>query len=1495
MNLPLTRKYGGANKSNRILAEELAKNGCTVMAVTPALAVPSDVTHEQLVESLEADGIQVKREQEKIVFSLNGVEVHAADEAESLYTVLREQIRAFRPDWIFVSTEDTSHILMKTVCDESPGNIIYLAHTHYMLPFGRLSFYPGKKRTELIAKARSIITISHYMADYISQNSGFPTFVNHPPHFDTDDAALVASRSNKYVLMNNPCAVKGIDILLGLAAALPAVQFAVVPGWGTTPGDVQRLKKFSNITFLKSTSDLNSLFRNASLLLMPSIWEEGFGMTAIDAMLRGVPVIASNHGGLAEAKLGTNYQFPVNPIPEFKNELDENKFPVAVIPPQDITPWKAAIETLLADEELYNSESVLSREKALAFTSSLSVKPLIEHLRSLGGTKAPLQNRKDVLEKLTPEQKAKLIGRIRQKRAAETESLEKIPAVEKKPYYPVSFSQKQTLLVDEMNKGYYGSIIGNIVEHDGPIDAGILNKALNAVCRRHESFRTRFRKVNGEFVQEVLEHIDFSVEEMILHENTEQAIAEQMQEVLTSRFDLSEAPLLRFRLIHCSDGKKFLLYAMHHIISDGLSLNIFIREVTTLYRAFIAQQPDPFPPLLIQYKDYTAWQHERIENGLLSQARTYWHNLLGGDLPVLDLPADFSRPPVKTYNGDSVLFTIPANEMLALEQLGREQGASLFITLLSLVNVLLYRYTGQDDIIVGTPVAGRKSPELRDQVGYYVNMVALRNKVNGADSFTSLLNSVKNGCLAAYSYDEYPFDKLIEELVDKRDISRSPIFDIMVALSHSETERQPEEAQEEQSFIGHLASEVKSGSSHDMAFLFFKDGKNVHVTFTYNTDLFRKERVQRMRDHFSELLRSVIRNRDLAVSKAEMLSSEERNELLHVFNEVNCSYPAELRIQEQFEKMAARFPENVAVELDDATLTYEALNRQANRVAHELRRRGVESGEIIGVLGERSSETIIAILGILKAGGAYLPLDPDFPAERINYTIADSGSRIVLVPEELKEKLNLLPETETFWVNDTGLSANSTENPAFINRADDAAYIIYTSGSTGKPKGTVVQHNNVIRLFFNDQPVFSFSENDAWSLFHSFCFDFSVWEMYGALFFGGRIVIVPKAVTQDPPAFLRLLSAKKITILNQVPGAFYALSDSSAFDNAALAGIRYIIFGGDMLHPARLGKWKARYPDTKLINMYGITETTVHVTYKEITAKEIESSISNIGRPIPTLQVYVLDNNSGLLPVGVWGELCISGEGLSRGYLNQPELTAEKFIAHPFEKGKRMYRSGDLGRFLPGGDIEYLGRKDHQVQLRGYRIELHEIEYQLKTYPAVTDAAVLIMKDANGEPSITAYVVTDGNSNGIADSLREYLQQKLPRYMIPSFFMELEKLPLTANGKLDRKALPVPFVHGGKVKAPEQPSNETEAQLLEIWKEVLGFETIGVSDDFFELGGHSLKAVKITSQIHRTFNIEIRLGDFFENPTIRELAEIISLVSDGNGLGSLPNEVEIIL
>ncbi len=1044
-----------------------------------------------------------------------------------------------------------------------------------------------------------------------------------------------------------------------------------------------------------------------------------------------------------------------------------------------------------------------------------------------------------------------------------------IEPAEEKEYYEMSSAQKRIYTLQQLEPSSTSYNMSGIFELEGDLDVERLKEAFNMLIQRHEALRTSFEIAEEGLVQKIYRKVEFEPEEYLAEKDKE---IEEIVKGFIRAFDLSKVPLLRVGLVKVRSNRHILMYDMHHIISDGTSMGILINEFSNAYTG------EEQKPLRIQYKDFSEWQNNLFKSEKLRVQEEYWLRKFEGEIPVLNLTTDYQRPAVQSFEGTTIKFEIDNEQTNKLRQIAKSTGATMYMVLLSTFNILLSKYSGQEDIIVGSPIAGRPHADLENIIGMFVNTLAMRNYPSGERTFKEFLLEVKENALEAYENQNYQFEGLVEKLNVARELSRNPVFDVVFALQNMESNETVVEGIKIKPY-----KFENSISKFDMTMTAVELESGISISIQYCTKLFNQATIERMYKHLENVIQAVTQNIDIKLSEVELLTKEERQQILIDFNNTKADYPKDKTIHQLFEEQVEKTPDNIAVVYEEKSFTYRELNERANQLARVLRYKGVKSDSIVAIMVERSLDMIVGIMGVLKSGGAYLPIDPEYPKDRIEYMLEDSEAIMLLTQKSVNTDISY--SGETIILDEYETCREDKNNLEAIAKPDNLAYIIYTSGTTGKPKGAMIEHRNVVRLFFNDRALFDFTDKDVWTMFHSYCFDFSVWEMYGALLYGGKLIVIPKLIARDTAEYLKVLEQEKVTVLNQTPSAFYRLIEEDEKAGKCELSIRYVIFGGEALMPGMLKRFYEKYPKTKLINMYGITETTVHVTYKEITEEDIRLNISNIGKPIPTLTAYIIDKNAKLLPIGVPGELCVGGAGVCRGYLRRPELTAEKFIANmfaenPLETEEKLYRSGDLVRMLSDGNMEYLGRIDQQVKIRGHRIELGEIESRLLKYEGIKETIVISRKDEEQNNYLCAYIVLDKeqiqDKSITVTELRQHLDKELPDYMIPSYFIQLEKLPLTANGKVDRKALPEPDGNISTGTVYEAPTNEIEEILVNIWQEILKIEKIGINDNFFELGGHSLKAANLAAKIHKALNIEIPLREIFKAPTIKGISEYIN-------------------
>lgn len=1071
---------------------------------------------------------------------------------------------------------------------------------------------------------------------------------------------------------------------------------------------------------------------------------------------------------------------------------------------------------------------------------------------------------------------------------------------EKAAVYPLSHAQKRLWFQCQFQGASAAYNMPAAFQLDGDLDENAFVSAFEALVQRHESLRTVFVMDNSGPLQRVSAKSEFKTDIQDFTGSPApmtDAIQFARRDALEP-FDLSKGSLIRVSLLRISvspadpaENRYVMVFNMHHIVSDGWSIDVLIREFSEYYHAFREEREPSLPPLRIHYKDYAAWQAKQLASEDMAASRKYWMERLAGEIPTLDLPADYPRPPVQTFSGHTVAAGFTQTETDGIMQLSRDHGTTLFMTLMAGIKVLLHRYTGKEDIIVGSPVAGREHPDLENQIGFYVNTLALKDRIDPEKPFADLLKQVRRTVTEAHDHQAYPFDRLVEELDLRRDLARSPLFDVVVALHHSTPVFQLQS-------VSATPLEIEFPvSKFDITFHFSLNDCRLTLHTEYRPDLFCEARIRNMARHLQKLFQSAAEKPERPVYELPILPDAERDRILNIFNDTAADYPTDQTISSLFESAADRFPDHTAVISEGRPVSYRALDRIANAVAAAITKAcHVSPDDRIAVILGRTEYTPAALIGALKSGGAYVPVDPEYPVERIRYILEDSGCRAVITETAFLELVNgLNPDGREGLpvINVHDLEpAEAVESPAAFEQVspDHAAYVIYTSGSTGLPKGCVVTHRNVVRLMMNSRFNFSFGSDDVWVAAHSFCFDFSVWEMYGALLYGGRLVIAKSDETRDPESILSLIRKHRVTVLNQTPAAFYNLIDAALNrpEHRLDSHLRYVIFGGDKLNPAYLKPWADLYsPERiKLINMYGITETTVHVSYGPLTRDDIDaaSGVSPIGGPLPETRVYVCDPWMNLQPPGVPGELYVAGSGVSRGYLNRETLTREKFLPDPFMPGERMYRTGDVGRWMYNGGMEFFGRNDHQIQIRGFRVEPGEIETCLASFPDVEKAVVAAIPGKQETLELAAYIVrrADAGEPFSVNTLRDYLKKRLPDYMIPNYIIRLDQFPLTSNNKIDRKALPQP--EGVRPDLESQyiaPETDIEKRITDIWKDILKLDKAGMHDNFFDLGGHSLAMIQVRSRLNETFDKNLTIVELFKYPTIRSLAEYIAETPDG--------------
>ena len=1037
---------------------------------------------------------------------------------------------------------------------------------------------------------------------------------------------------------------------------------------------------------------------------------------------------------------------------------------------------------------------------------------------------------------------------------------------------PLSLAQQRLWFLDQLEPQSPAYNIPDFLRLNFPVDTKVLKQSVQALVQRHEVLRTTFVAVDAYPMQVIAPTLSVPLPVINLSNLPEMARWAEAQHLANEEaqrpFDLTQGPLLRLLLLQLGAEEYVLLLTMHHIISDGWSIGLFFQELAALYTAFVIEQPSPLPDLPIQYVDYALWQREVLQWDRLAGHLSYWKQQLAGSPAGLELPTDRPRLPVPTSRGSTYYVTLPKVLTSALKELSRQEGVTLYMTLVAAFQTLLYRYSGQDDVVIGTVSAGRTQAEAEALIGFFVNTLVLRTDLSGNPTFRELLGRVRQVIFDGDTHQEVPFESLVRELHPTRALGQNPLFQVMLTfvppLPTLPTGWEPSK----------IAAQTGT-AKFDLSLELADRPEGLVCYFEYSTDLFDAATIARMAGHWQTLLEGIVAEPTHCLVELPLLTETERQQMLVEWNDTASDYPRNQCLHQLFEAQVERLPEAVAVVFEGEQVSYWELNRRANQLAHHLQRLGVGPDALVGICVERSLEMVVGLLGILKAGGAYVPLDPTYPAERIAFMMTDARPHVLLTQQRL---LADLPEHEAHIIClDTGWSTiaqQSGANPTSAVSSENLAYVIYTSGSTGQPKGVMVSHRAICNHMFWMQARFPLAATDRVLQKTPFSFDASMTEFYAPLLSGAQLIMARPGGQKDSEYLIKTMAEQRVTILQLVPSLLRVLLEDREIERCR--SLRRVFCAGEEL-PLDLQSLFFNHLDADLINLYGPTEASIDVTFWPCERESVRPGVP-IGRPIANTQIYLLDAHLRPVPVGVPGELYIGGAGLARGYLNRPELTSERFIRHPFsgEPAARLYKTGDLARYLPDGPIEFLGRVDQQVKIRGFRIEPGEIETVLELHPAVQQAVVVAREHASGDKRLVAYIVAIHGQTPSIKNLRSFLKEKLPEYMLPSAFMLLDALPLTPNGKVDRRALPAP---GPAKSAIEDtfvaPTLSVHYQLLQIWEELFDIRPIGIRDNFFDLGGHSFLAARLVSRIEQVFRKKISLAILFAGPTIEHLADAL--------------------
>lgn len=1049
--------------------------------------------------------------------------------------------------------------------------------------------------------------------------------------------------------------------------------------------------------------------------------------------------------------------------------------------------------------------------------------------------------------------------------SSDTKKEEAIPVAPIQEDYALSAAQQSLWIINRLENDSKAYNMHGTYKFKGDLNVSALERAFAALIERHEILRTVFRVNDQGLPRQVVLSPEtcghkFNTVDLTESEDSEAEMKSQLSEVSREPFDLGEGPLLRVTLYKHSDQDYFLSYMLHHILTDGWSMKVMLKDVMTLYAAFDAGQENPMAPLRIQYKDYSEWQKEQLNGDNLANHRSFWENQFQGEIPILNVEGDFSRPLIKTSNGGNIGRVMKLEVFNGLKQMVQANGATLFVHLLAAVNTLLFKLSNQTDIIVGTPIAGRPDADLESQIGIYLNTLAIRSKFEKSDSFNELIEKIKEVAYSAFEHQVYPFEALVDSVSIPKDLSRNPLFDTMVVLQNTPEitsvdlgETSEENAQDASLTMERMGTFGDSESQFDLSFEFTELEDSIGINLAYNSDIFKSETATRFLDYLETIIGNVVLNPNAPIREISMVSEKEQNWQLETVNQIEHDYPNETVIS-LFNKQVLENPDKEAVKFEDKSLTYAELNSLSTEFAGFLQARGVEKGSI-GLQVHRSEWMFVAIWGILKTGSAYVPIDLSYPKDRVDYILENCECSLLVTDELMNEFIASKSNVPTYAYKEVAIGL------------DDSAYVIYTSGSTGRPKGVLIGHRSVTNLLFALNPIFNPSKEDKVLNLNTISFDISIAEIFFPFVNGMTVVLADDSVRHDPEQIVKLINEEQISTIQLTPSRLNILLQRDDFFPEKT--LTRMIVAGEAFRQDLFDQLMDRYSG-EVFNGYGPTEACVYTSIRSLK----KGDRVDIGQPIGNTKVYIFNDDLHLQPAGVIGELYIGGDCLAKGYVNREELTNERFIQNPFDPQTRLYRTGDLARWTKEGNLEYFGRTDNQVKIRGYRIELKEIESVLKEIPAVKDAVVVAIHQPDSGAALAAYVTSDQEPE--LTLMRSFLATKLPDFMVPEYFVFLESLPINTNGKIDFSSLPDPLGHAVKNTVEYiDAESKVEKQLVEIWKEILKQEKIGVLDNFFDLGGNSIKIIMLVDTINRELNKQVNYISAFQYPNIRSFAEYL--------------------
>lgn len=1475
--------HGGAHKANRMLMEGLSSYGHQCKAIAIAASNDGRNDRDLFLEELREKGLEpVHSHSSADIFNSNGVEVHAVSNALLLYNYIKEVIGQFDPDWVIVS-EDRTYTMLEMTLEAAPDRVILIAHSQATLPFGPESFTHSATNTKIIGKTAGIITVSEYMKSYLKRWGGYDSTVIRFPVYGEGPFEHYSNYDDGYVTMVNPSNIKGISIFIELAKQFGDLPFAAVPTWATSEKDILSLKELPNMTIWNPFENIDDLFKRTKVLIVSSLWGESFGQIIVEAMLRGIPVLASEVGGIPEAKLGVDYVLPISPITKYESNLDLKTIPIPVIPEQQVSPWITALQRLTTDREHYEQVSIRSKEAAEQFVGQIGIESFEQFFLNASPKQhlaASQKSATELLKNISRDKKALLALKLKEK--MKNSSQEAVLPAPKLDLYPASYSQEQLWFLEQMpnEKPPYNALIA--CKLTGLLDSDALSKSIREVMRRHEVLRTRFVYQDAALYQLVSDMESVKQLNVIFPEWSKENEADKEAEInnLIRReteqpFELSKGAF-RTNLIRISSHEHILLIGMHHIICDGWSIDILTNELIACYESYVRGESPTLEKPLVQYKDYAYWQRQKLEGKGVEELKNYWRGQLQGELSIINLPTDYPRPAVQRFKGATESVILPKELLNQLTNFSKNEGVTLYVTLMSLMQTVLYRYTGQETILVGSPVANRDMKEVSNLIGYFTNTIVIKGCFSDEIGFRVLLKQLRDTTMGAFAHKEFPFDKLVELLNPRRDLSYSPVFQaFMTFQSMANHDAEHDVGKKMHNLDIQFIGVGQDTSKFDISFYFLEAIDGLHLSIEYDIDLFNRSTIVELMNAFQFVTEQVMDNPDVTVSDLLLMKEHRAVELAKRWNETHGAVPESPYVYLEFEAQVERTPDAIAFRSEHEVLTYRELNIRANRLANYMWHAGIKPGTIVGVALNRTADLVIGLLAIWKANCAYLPLDMSYPQERIEFIVKDSSIGCLLTEECFESMFEwfamkmLLIDTESARIAD-----EDYRNVRGEQSDSDLAYLIYTSGSTGRPKGVQIRHSSVINFLCSMSSVPGITDKDVLLALTPISFDISVLELFLPLTRGATVAMVSGETAKDGRKLIDSISYLQATMIQATPATWKMLLEHGW---KPVWPIKKLC-GGEAL-TKDLAQKLLTMPGS-LWNMYGPTETTVWSAVYEVT--HTDHRTMPIGKPIANTQIYILDKQMRLLPPGLPGEIAIGGFGVAKGYYNRPELNAEKFVHAPFQNQAepRLYLTGDLGRYLSDGNIEFMGRMDFQVKIRGYRIEIGEIEHSITEHPVVDQTVVIVREQEYSDKSLIAYCKMNGVSR--LEEVKEYVRGKLPGFMVPSLFVKVEQFPLTPNGKIDRKALPQPL-EDRLVASRIAPRTPTEETLVKLWEELLGVGAVCVQDSFFDLGGHSLTITRLLARVADVFQVRIALRDFIKNATIEGLAlEIDKAISAGH-------------